>query len=197
MLYNECLMFTGIIEGVADILDRSDTSLTVQRPIEFDDVKVGSSIAISGVCLSVTKLEEISMSFDVMPLTLEKTTLGSLKKNDRVNLERAMKADGRFEGHIVQGHIDAVGEVISLTKKGKDIRMTVEVPQELMKSIVLRGSIALDGVALTVAEIQDHSVTVGLIPITLKMTTLGERKEGDGVNVETDILARYLVAHSS
>ncbi len=190
-------MFTGIIERMADVLDRSDTSLTVQRPIEFDDVKVGSSIAISGVCLSVTKLEEISMSFDVMPLTLEKTTLGSLKKNDRVNLERAMKADGRFEGHIVQGHIDAVGEVISLTKKGKDIRMTVEVPAELMKSIVLRGSIALDGVALTVAEIQDHSVTVGLIPITLAMTTLGEKKEGDGVNVETDILAHYLVAHSS
>lgn len=186
-------MFTGIIEATARVLDQSGTSVVLERPTTFDDIKIGSSIAVSGVCLSVTQCSETSMTFDVMPITLEKTTLGSLQKNDHVNLERAMKMDGRFEGHIVQGHIDGTGIVTSLVRNNDDVRLIIALPDELLSSVVLRGSITIDGVALTVAELQGHAVTVGLIPITRQMTTLGQLKEGERVNIETDIIMKYLL----
>jgi len=184
-------MFTGIIEAMALIQSNSEDRLTIDRPKDFDDIRVGSSIAVSGVCLSISALNAHSMSFDLTETTRQKTTMGSLKQGDRVNLERAMKADARLDGHVVQGHVENVGEVID--RRGE--RLTVRIPEKLLGSIVQHGSIALDGVSLTVADIDDGCVTIALIPITERETTLGTVQKGDRVNIETDILLRTR-AHS-
>lgn len=183
-------MFTGIIESTAKILKTTDSGLLVERPKIFDDLKVGCSIAVSGVCLTVTEFDQTSMSFDVIATTDKKTKLGSLAPGDRVNLERAMKADGRFEGHIVTGHCEGVGEVVSLV----GTLLSVRIPQPLLPFIVPHGSITIDGVALTVAETTKDCVTVALIPHTLAHTTLGALQEGQNVNIETDILGKYMLA---
>ena len=189
-------MFTGLIEATGKILATERSSLTIARPALFDDVKPGSSIAISGVCLSITKLDDQSMTFDVMPATLQKTTLGSLKKDDAVNLERAMKADGRFEGHIVQGHCDGVGTVTKIedreTEDGRHRAICILLPDSLKPFVILHGSIAIDGVSLTVATLKDDELSVALIPQTLALTTLGGRKKGDRVNLEADVLGKYV-----
>ncbi len=133
------------------------------------------------------------MSFNVVPTTLQKSTLGSLKAGDTVNLERALKADSRFDGHVVQGHCDAVGEVLD-TLKGEGSSLTITFPPELAPLIVQHGSIAIDGVSLTVASRGKTSFAVALIPHTLQQTTLGKRKKGDNVNLETDVLGKYALA---
>lgn len=190
-------MFTGIVETTAKILDRSDSGLVLERPKTFDDIKIGSSIAISGTCLTVTSFDSPSMSFDVVPETWSRTKLGMLKTGNLVNLERALSANGRFEGHIVQGHIEGVATVASFEDvkegwaKGGKI-LTVKLPKELLPFVVFKGSIALDGVSLTVAELKDDLCSIALIPHTLEITTLGSLKTGEFVNVETDILAKYL-----
>lgn len=193
-------MFTGIIEITANVLSNTDGHLIIERPKIFDDIKIGSSIAISGVCLTIVDLKEKMMSFDTVPETLQRTTLGKKKKGDPVNLERALKADGRFEGHVVQGHIEAVGEILSLAKDGI---LKCLYPKMLKGFIVEKGSIAIDGVSLTVARLRSArqasqsfggqaQCEIALIPYTLKVTTLGLLKEGDNVNIETDILGRYI-----
>ena len=190
-------MFTGIIEATAKVLMKTGNGLVLERPVIFDDIKIGSSIAVSGVCLTVTKFDQISMSFDVIETTLSKTKFGSLKIGDSVNVERAMKADGRFEGHSVQGHCEGVGE-IGLGKGGgvgaEGTTLFVKIPHPLRKFVVPHGSITIDGVALTVAALSDDHVIVALIPHTRASTTLGSLKAGDAVNVETDILAKYILA---
>lgn len=187
-------MFTGIIESMAKVLDRRSGVLTLERPAMFDDVKIGSSIAVSGVCLTVTGLDERSLTFDVMPETVSKTTIGDHSISDFVNLERALPAHGRFEGHVVQGHVEATGEVAGKERQGEDVRLTIRVPDDLKRAIVPKGSICLDGVSLTVAAVSPETVTVALIPMTLASTTLGSKRMGDRVNIETDILVRTLLA---
>jgi len=182
-------MFTGIIESTAKILEKTDSGLTIARPPMFDDLKIGCSIAVSGACLSVTGFDDASMSFDVVPTTFQKTKLGSLKTGDRVNLERALPAHGRLEGHIVLGHCEGTAHVLSLEKG----ILTVSVQQSLTPYIVLHGSITLDGVALTVADIDGTTVTVAIIPHTLKLTTLVTLKKGDALNIESDIVGKYIL----
>lgn len=184
-------MFTGIIESTAAILQKSDTGLTLERPAIFDDVKIGSSINISGVCLSIVELTPSSMRFDVVPETLAKTTINNWEKGDRVNLERAMKASDRLDGHVVQGHVEGVGEVMrSGSDSGTGSMLQILVSDQRVPFIVKKGSIAIDGVSLTIADIDGDMVTVALIPHTLENTTLGSLKEGDCVNIETDVLLR-------
>lgn len=187
-------MFTGIIESMAKVLDRRSDALTLERPATFDDVKIGSSIAVSGVCLTVTQLDREKLSFDVMPETTARTTIGILAIGDRVNLERALPAQGRFEGHVVQGHVEGTGEVMGVERIGHDVRLTIRIPADLGRAIVPKGSICLDGVSLTVAAAGPETCTVALIPMTLASTTLGNKRMGDRVNIETDVLVRTLLA---
>ncbi len=189
-------MFTGIIEATAKVLKMSTNALTLERPKSFDDINIGSSIAVSGVCLSIVSFDQMSMSFDVVETTFEKTKLGELLVGDPVNLERAMKANGRFEGHMVLGHCEGVGRVGELRKGVGGTILLVQIPTHLQKYIVLHGSIAIDGVALTVAGLSGAQLSVALIPHTLSCTTLGLLSTGDAVNIETDILGKYiLTAH--
>ncbi len=196
-------MFTGIIEATGTILERNDASLAVERPSSFDDVQRGSSICVSGVCLTVVDLDERTMRFDVIPETEERTTLGSLQAGDRVNLERALPAAGRIEGHIVQGHVEATGTVAnskcssspSLGAEGQMPNsngnvLTIAIPATLLPCVIPKGSIAVDGVSLTVASVAGDRVSLAIIPHTLKVTTLGLLREGDRVNIETDLLVR-------
>lgn len=187
-------MFTGIIEATARVMAQGGGRLALERPGTFDDVKPGSSISVSGVCLTVTVMDPESLTFDVMPETLQKTTIGDWTIGDLVNLERALSAHGRFEGHVVQGHAEGTGEVIGLEQQKGDVRLTVRIPPALKRMIVPKGSICLDGVSLTVADVGTDSCTVALIPLTLASTTLGAKRMGDRVNIETDVLVRTLLA---
>lgn len=191
--YNPSSMFTGIVEATAEVLDVSARGMTLSRPKHFDDLRIGSSIAVCGACLSVTSFDEKKMTFDLADTTLEKTKLGQLKRGDQVNLERAMKANGRFEGHIVQGHVDGVGEVTEMA--GTLLR--VRLPIDLRMYVMPQGSITVDGVSLTIADIHDHDITLALIPLTLSETTLGSLRTGDAVNIEADILSKYLTFHAN
>lgn len=182
-------MFTGIVESTAKVLEKHSAGLSVERPALFSDIKLGSSISVAGVCLTVSRLRDNSIAFDVIPETWSKTNLSTLKAGDDVNLERAMPSGGRLDGHIVQGHIEGTGKVV-LQKHGQ---LIVELPSELITNVVSKGSIAIDGVSLTVASVEKNRVTVALIPHTLAMTTLGRLRNDDRVNIETDILHR---AHS-
>ncbi len=184
-------MFTGIIEAQAEIMKMTDNGIFVERPENFDDIKIGSSISVSGACLSVVSFDSDSMEFDVVSETFQITKLGSLKVGDRVNLERAMKASDRFEGHVVQGHIEGVGEVVSEKQEIESGKLIIKIPENLLIFIVSKGSITIDGVSLTVASISGNEITVALIPHTLKNTTLGFLNNGDKVNIETDVLVRH------
>lgn len=181
-------MFTGIIETTAQVLENGNGRLVLDRPASFDDIRTGASICVSGVCLSVVEFDERSMRFDVVAETLRKTKLGELQTGDSVNLERSLKANGRLEGHVVQGHVEGVGAVIEITP------FTIRLPQELLAFVIAKGSIAIDGVSLTVAKKEGDFCTVALIPHTLSVTTLGQLKAGNRVNIETDILGRYVLS---
>ncbi|MFH0770257.1 MAG: riboflavin synthase [Candidatus Peregrinibacteria bacterium] len=209
-------MFTGIIETTAKVEKQGKGILTVVWPKACTDIKDGSSIAVSGACLTVIDLHEKFITFDVIPETLKKTTLGNLRKGDMVNLERALPAHGRFAGHIVQGHVEGVGVVVKASaaaawmvrlrspqaaapnppnptpNPNPNLCLAIRLPASLSRAIVPKGSIAIDGVSLTVAEVSKDTCTVALIPTTLKETTLGRLKKGDRVNIETDILVRMV-----
>ena len=180
-------MFTGIVEETAEILSRSGNVLTISRPGTFTDIEEGSSICVSGTCLTVTAFDSDSMTFDVVDETLRASKLGALQQGDHVNLERSLKADGRFEGHVVQGHVEGTGQV-----SGVGTELSVEIPEQLLQLVVPKGSIAIDGVSLTVAKIDGNACTIALIPHTREQTTLGTLNVGDSVNIETDILVRSL-----
>lgn len=184
-------MFTGIIEATAKVLERTSGVLVLARPASFDDMKIGSSICVSGVCLSVVSFDQNQMQFDVVAETWSKTKLGSLNAGDQVNLERALRADGRFEGHVVQGHVEGVAEVIALTKDHP--LLTIRLPQDLLRFIIPKGSITIDGVSLTIAGTGTDTCSVALIPHTLAHTTLGSLKTGDRVNIETDVFVRAVL----
>jgi len=191
LLYNS-EVFTGIIETTANILENNNSKLVLERPAMFDDIKLGASICVSGVCLSIVAFDDQSMRFDVVEETMKKTKLGDLMIGDVVNVERSMRADGRFEGHIVQGHVEGVAVI----GDGRSEIGTLEIvlPDALVPFVIEKGSIAIDGVSLTVASMVDAVCTVALIPHTLSNTTLGSLKTGDRVNIETDILGRYILS---
>lgn len=187
-------MFTGIVEVAASVLQKTDAGLTLERPAIFDDITIGCSITVNGACLSVIQFDGASMSFDIVPETWARTNLGDLAIGGQVNLERALKAEGRFEGHIVQGHIEGVGTVTSFEKPTDSpwATLTLELPSEISPYVVFKGSIAINGVSLTVAAIDGNICTIALIPHTLEVTNLGTLEIGSRVNIETDILARYM-----
>ncbi len=189
-------MFTGIIEElgrVKAIEQQADAvRLTIEGPIAVSDVKRGDSIAVSGTCLTAVEFDENTFTADVMKETLDRTSLSELKVGDAVNLERAMTAATRFGGHVVQGHVDGVGKIISREPSENWEWLRVSIPVELMKYIVLKGSITIDGVSLTVNEVGDDFIGLSLIPETLALTTLGSKQVGAKVNVEADVMAKHI-----
>jgi riboflavin synthase len=185
-------MFTGIIETTAKILEKTPDGLTLERPASFGDITIGASIAVAGTCLSVVGMDETMMAFDVVDETWNRTKLGGLKVGDSVNLERSMSATARFEGHIVQGHVEGVGTVLSNGDTDNGWMLAIEIPKDLLPAIIFKGSIAIDGVSLTVASIDDNVCSIALIPHTLQITTFGKLAPGDKVNIETDMFLRGL-----
>lgn len=185
-------MFTGIIETTARIEQTSPTGLVLQRPAEFTGLAVGDSIAVSGVCLTITELSDNTMAFDVVSETWQKTNLGTRKAGDSVNLERALAASGRFDGHLVQGHIEGTATVESVPQLDTQFQLTISLPANIAHLVVPKGSIAIDGVSLTVASKENLQCTIALVPHTLAITTLGTLAVGDTVNIETDIVGRYV-----
>ena len=189
-------MFTGIVEELGRIKSirqgRKSSILTIEGNIIFEDLKLGDSVAVNGVCLTVTEFSQNSFCADVMSETLSRSSLGSLKSGSYVNLERAMPANGRFGGHIVSGHIDGTGTIIKITPDDNAIWYTIETQDRLMRYIVEKGSIAIDGISLTVADVSKDSFRVSIIPHTSKMTVLSKKSIGDTVTLENDIIGKYV-----
>lgn len=183
-------MFTGLVESAGSVVEASRRHLKISCGLQ--DLRLGESIAVNGVCLTVTTWADGEWVADVSEETRRRTSLGSLHPGDPVNLERAMPADGRFGGHIVQGHVDGVGRVAALDQLQGSLEMTLELPAGLERYLVEKGSVAVEGVSLTVARMSDGKFSVSLVPHTLAGTTLGSRKVGDPVNLEVDILAKYV-----
>ncbi len=184
-------MFTGIIEEVGKVLSASTAKLFIAAPQVIDGIKLGDSIAINGACLTVTDFDRASFSVDVMPETLKRTNLGLLKAGDGVNLEQPMALGGRLGGHLVQGHIDDVGRIVSLEWEGDALLFRFEAPPEVMRYTAPKGFIAVDGISLTITEKDTGSFRVSVVEYTHRNTTLGSRKVGDVVNLEVDIIAKY------
>lgn len=188
-------MFTGLVEtlGRRVRLDRNEVGarLAIDAREIAEGVQIGDSIAVNGCCLTVTESENGVFSFDVLEESLKRTNLGSLGDGSTVNLERAMAANGRLGGHFVQGHVDSTAAVIGTSEKGGDLRIEFELPEEFAAYVAFKGSIAINGVSLTVAECGDSSFAVWIIPHTRSMTNLGDLRTGDRVNLEFDILAKY------
>lgn len=180
--------------GTVTALERCGDALrlTVDADDYVRDAEVGESIAVSGVCLTMTVREGGAFCADAVEETLRKTTLGALRVDDHVNLERPLRADSRLGGHIVQGHVDGVGEVIHLMPEAESVMVTFAVPRELARYLVAKGSVAVDGVSLTVVDRTDEGFRVTLIPHTREVTTLGALQVGTRVNIEVDILAKYV-----
>jgi riboflavin synthase len=189
-------MFTGIVEEVGDVVAAEvrpeGARLRVRAPRLAPLASLGDSIAVSGCCLTVVERDGDVVAFDAVPETLARTTLGGLYAGGRVNLEEDLRAGEPLGGHIVQGHVDGVGEVAGREVEGDGARLAVRTPEELRRFLVEKGSIAVAGVSLTVAALTDDGFEVALIPHTLAVTTLGELNPGDHVNLETDVLARHV-----
>jgi riboflavin synthase len=189
-------MFTGLIEEMGSVrsMVRGSKSvrLTVAANKVLSDVKLGDSIAVNGTCLTVVEFSASAFTADVMPETVDRTSLAGLKTGDKVNLERTMAVGDRLGGHIVTGHIDGIGIIQSKRRYDNALIIDIDAPEHVMKYIVEKGSIAIDGISLTVVNHSDTAFTVSLIPHTASITTLGFKKEGDPVNLETDILGKYV-----
>ncbi|MBF0593522.1 MAG: riboflavin synthase [Candidatus Omnitrophica bacterium] len=190
-------MFTGIVETTAKVIALEKKKnlyvLAVEKPADFNDVRIGDSIANDGVCLTVTAINNGAFYFDLMKETLEATSLQGLQTGAVVNLERAMKAEARIGGHFVTGHVDAVGRIDDIRTLPNYVEYRISVPKGLMKYIVPKGSVAIDGISLTVGEVKKKWFAVYFIPHTLTVTTIGRKKTGDDVNIETDLLAKYIL----
>jgi len=185
-------VFTGIVEEIGVVKEISQDRLAFEALKVLEGTKVGASIAVNGVCLTVISLEKRGFSVDVMPETLRCTNLGGLHYNDQVNLERALALGERLGGHLVLGHVDDTGEVVYVTTEETAHIMRISAPAKLMSYIVDKGFIAVDGVSLTIVDFDDFSFVVSLVAYTSGYTTLGRRKPGDIVNLETDIIAKYV-----
>ncbi|MCW5830479.1 MAG: riboflavin synthase [Deltaproteobacteria bacterium] len=193
-------MFTGLIIDRGKITGRralpggetAGVVLTVQTKLDTGDFELGESIAVSGTCLTVTKIHRDGFEADVSRESLNKTKLGSVAVGSEVNLERALRAADRLGGHIVQGHVDGVGELLSAEPVGESHKLTFRVPDTIAPYLIPKGSVAVDGVSLTVNEVQGAEFTVNIIPVTWSETALGTLKKGDPVNLEADVLAKYV-----
>ena len=189
-------MFTGIIEEMGEIVSIQKASvsamLSIQASKVLEGTQIGDSIAVNGICLTVTTIRGQVFTADVMAETLRRSSLGKLTKGSKVNLERAMAADGRFGGHIVSGHIDGTGVIASMEREENAVWVEITTSYELLRYIVEKGSIAIDGISLTVAALTDSSFSVSLIPHTGQETTLLSKKPGDPVNLENDIVGKYV-----
>ncbi|MGH8871023.1 MAG: riboflavin synthase [Acidimicrobiia bacterium] len=188
-------MFTGIVEhrGSVALAERgADGMRMVLDTGPLPTVELGGSIAVNGVCLTAVESRPGAVTVEVVEETLARSTLGGLQRGDEVNLELPMRADGRFDGHIVQGHVDGVGEILAVETEGGGKRMRLGVPERLMRYLVEKGSVTVDGVSLTVAAVRDREVEVALIPHSLQVTTLGLRGVGEKVNLEVDVVAKYV-----
>ena len=189
-------MFTGIIEEIGKVtqLQKGTYSavLHIQAEIVLDQLKIGDSVAVNGVCLTVTSIQAHEFTADVMHETLNRSALSNLKCGSHVNLERAMPANGRFDGHIVAGHVDDVGKIIDIKRDDNAIWYTIQAAPAVMRYIVEKGSIAIDGISLTITNLTSDSFSVSIIPHTAQVTTLGKRQIGDTVNLENDIIGKYI-----
>ena len=185
-------MFTGIIEEIGKISLIQPNKLTVKAVKVLQGTELGSSIAINGICLTVTDFTATSFSVGIQPETLRRTNLGYLKAGDEVNLERPLALGDRLSGHLVQGHIDDTGKIASIRQEQEALLMRVDVPHPLMRYMAVKGFIALDGLSLTVVGLGEDSFTVSLIDFTQRNTTIGKRRVGDIVNLEVDIIAKYV-----
>ena len=189
-------MCTGIVEEVGTIesISRGAHSavLTIDAKVVTGDLHIGDSVAVNGICLTATTLTGHGFTADVMHETLNRSSLANLKPGSHVNLERAMAADGRFGGHIVSGHVDGVGKIIQIKRDDNAVWYTVSAGPELLRYIVEKGSITIDGISLTVARVSDSSFAISAIPHTVAVTVRAERKLGDSVNLETDIIGKYV-----
>ena len=189
-------MFTGIVEGKGELkeIKRAEKGyvLSVLAPFDLSKDKIGDSIAVNGICLTATAIKSNLFSADVSEETLSRTSLAHLKAGSPVNLERALRAGDRFGGHIVTGHIDGTGKIIKKEARRESIYLEISVNEDILRLIVEKGSVAVDGISLTVNGVQSHSFSLNIIPHTLEITTLGLINSGDEVNIETDIIGKYV-----
>jgi riboflavin synthase len=189
-------MFTGLVEETGELLslERSTAGarLSVRAPVVSQEIRVGDSVAVNGCCLTVTTYEGEILAFDLLEETLSRTNLGGLKTGAPVNLERALAAQARLGGHFVQGHVDTTSPVVSFEQVKADYRLEIALPREFAQYVAFKGSVAIDGISLTVAEVRDTSFVVWIIPHTFSVTNLRAKKAGDAVNLEFDLLAKYV-----
>lgn len=187
-------MFTGIIEEIGIVKSVKSKVITIEANKIFDDLKLGDSVAVNGTCLTISNFSNKIFNADITTETLSRTNLGDLKSGFKVNLERALTLNGRLGGHIVSGHIDGVGIIKNISKSENDIILKIEVSANLMKYIIEKGSVAVDGISLTVAKVDSNknNFSVAIIPHTLKETVLYYKKAGDKVNIENDIIGKYV-----
>ena len=187
-------MFTGITEELGKVSLLQPNKLVVKARKVLEGTGIGDSVSVNGACLTVVELGSDYFGVEVVPETMRRTNLGLLKVGDEVNLERPLALGGRLGGHLVQGHVDERGKVVSLRPEGDAVVMRFQAPREVMRYVVVKGFIAIDGISLTVAERDETSFTVSVIPHTRQNTTLGKRRVGDTVNLEVDIIAKYVEA---
>ncbi len=193
-------MFTGIIEGICKVTkisqntkNRSALQMTVDLGKHTKGLKIGQSVALNGVCLSVTKISKNKCNFEMIDETIKKTDLGNLRLGEKVNIERSLKVGDSMEGHFVLGHVDGVGIISKIEKKPKEVKVWFKIPKNLQKFVVKKGSIALDGISLTVVDVNKNTASVCLIPQTMKVTNFQSKKVGGKINIETDILGKYIL----
>ena len=185
-------MFTGIIEEVGRLERLAGGEIAIRAKKVLEDVALGDSIAVNGICLTVTRFDEVHFTADVMPETIRRTSLAELRRGSRVNLERALTLKSRLGGHIVSGHIDGAGMIAAMKEEGNAILLTVRASDSVLRYVVEKGSVALDGISLTVASVGAADFTVSLIPHTREITNLREKSVGSRLNIETDILGKYV-----
>ncbi len=192
-------MFTGLIEELGEVesLRRDSRGGVLEVRCSFRDVKVGDSVAVNGACLTAVEVRGETVAFELSPETLERTNLRCLKRGDLVNLERALRADSRLGGHFVLGHVDFTARIVSFRSLGEHRELVIEVPSDQRKFFVEKGSVAIDGISLTVNYVREGSISINVIPHTYESTNLKTRRPGDLVNVEVDILGKYVVNYLS
>ena len=189
-------MFSGIVEemGAIQSMDKglAGAKFSILASVILDDLHVGDSVSVSGTCLTVTNIEEQGFSVDVSTETLNRTVLGNIAVGTPVNLERAMKLNARMGGHLVTGHVDGLGALRTREQDGNAIQLTIEAPEEIMRYCVVKGSITMDGISLTINGVRDRSFAVAIIPHTAQVTTIGLKQIGDSVNLESDLIGKYV-----
>lgn len=190
------MMFTGIVERMGIVAESADSGgkrrFTIEAGRLATGLAVGDSVAVNGVCLTAIEVTDQCFTVEAVQETLTRSNLGALQVGSAVNLERPMRADGRFDGHLVQGHVDGVGTIRSITPEGASIRVWIDVPADLRRYVAEKGSVAVDGVSLTVSGVDGEGCEVVLIPHTLEVTLFGRRHPGEAVNLEVDVIAKYV-----